>query len=110
VDFSSSTTLSLAPHSAYVIAATEAPNGNDDNALRFGYSESYSVASDWQLYPAQNDNQWYLDPEFGWVDESPDGLDGMVLEVNATPVPEPTALGLLVAGAAVISRRTHRRK
>ena len=68
LDFSSSATISLTPHSAYVIAATEDAAGNDNNGLRFGESENYNVAADWRLYLLQNMNQWYLDPNVGgWV-------------------------------------------
>ena len=99
VDFSSSTTITLTPHSAYVIAATEDATGNNDNALRFGYSEAYAVAPDWQLYPAGNMNQWSLDPTLGgWLDSAQSGYLGLVLELNAAPVPEPSPLLLWLAG------------
>jgi hypothetical protein len=103
LDFTSSATITLTPHSAFVIAATEDAGGTDNNALRFGYSESYAVAPDWQVYPAQNVNQWYLDPNFGeWLPSAPSGFLGMVLEVNAALVPEPSALTFLLAASIML--------
>jgi hypothetical protein len=106
-DFSPGTSLTLAPHSAYVVTATEDANGNDNNALRFGYSQAYTVApgSGWQLYIAQNMNQWYLDPNFGgWLDESQQGF-GMVMELNGAFVPEPATLGLWLLAATALAAR-----
>src|SRR5262249_7963387 len=81
---------------------------NDNNGLRFGESEDYNVAADWQLYLLQNMNQWYLDPNVGgWVN-SGGGAQGLVLEVNVTPVPEPGTLSFLFLALAVLSAGSKR--
>jgi hypothetical protein len=112
IDFTPDSPTTLAPDTYYLIGATEPVNGNDDNALTFNGNFSYTVSGDWSL-PRTSFPYWqYLGPPAqppsppnGW---ETDASASLMLEVDATPVPEPSALGLLAVGAVALLVRRRR--
>lgn len=101
VTFTPSAPVFLAPSSGYWIGASEAANGNDNNGLLFAYSQTYGVAGNVQMYAGSTgNNQWELDPTSNtWIMGSPSGYTGLIMELTATAVPEPSPFWLLLLGA-----------
>ena len=77
----------------------------------FASSESYTLGGDWQMYTDSTFNQWALDPNYNlWIQEAPNGYEGLKLEIDASPIPEPSVVStLLVALAIAIGRAKSRR-
>jgi hypothetical protein len=106
IDFTPLTSIMLAPDTFYLIAVTEPVNGDDSNALTFNFNRSYTVSGDWSL-PRGSFPYWsYLglpalppSPPNGWETETTSG--SLMLEVDATPVPEPCTSMLLLLGCAL---------
>lgn len=98
IDYTPATSMALAPDTSYLIAATEPANGTDGTALTFNFNFSYAVSGDWSVDTSSS--AWtYLtapptNPLNGW---NPDNSPGSIMiEVDATPVPEPCS-GLLLS-------------
>lgn len=106
IDYTPVGSITLAPDSFYLITATEPLNGNNHTALTFNFNYSYNVAADWSEYQPLS-NWTYLGPPSpyrpsGWqADVSPGSL---MVEVDATPVPEPMSFSLIILGSALIGR------
>jgi hypothetical protein len=96
IDFSPINSITLAPNTYYLIGVTEPVNGDDSNALTFNFNYSYTVSDDWSLPAAYT--FWHYSTSrlhpYGWFPSAAGG--SMMLEVDATPVPEPAASILLL--------------
>jgi hypothetical protein len=105
IDYTPVNSITLAPNTYYLISATEPVNGDDDTALTFNFNYSYNVAADWSVDQDVPSPWTYLGSRpppsmSGWEpDNSPGSL---MVEVDATPVPEPVSFTLLVFGSAII--------
>lgn len=113
IDYSPVTPIILSPNTSYIVAAYEPDSGGDDTTLTFNVN-SYSVLADWSVYTGITPTLHYSGPNppstvsvgtIGqpgqWRRDTADG--GLVIEIDATPVPEPNAgqifsmvIGLLV--------------
>jgi hypothetical protein len=112
ITFTPTAPIILTPFSLFWIGASEAANGNNNNGLLFAYSQTYSVAGGVQMYTSASSwNQWELDPTYNeWVPGSPNGYEGLKLELTGTVVPEPGAWALLLAGCAAFAGRKWQRR
>jgi len=109
IDYTPVTSITLEPHTYYLITATEPVNGNDDTALTFNFNYSYTVSGDWAVdqsvtaywtYYGSNPPPALLN---GWM---PDDYSGsMMIEVDATSVPEPSSCVLLLLCCALLGIR-----
>jgi len=103
IDYTPVSSITLAPNAYYLITATEPVNGNDATALTFNFNYSYTVSADWYADPDSTYQYLGSNPipnPSGWA---PAGSAGSIMvEVDATPVPEPSALGLLAVGATAL--------
>ena len=105
IDYTSASPIILQPNTYYLITATEPNNGNDDTALTFNFNYSYDVAADLsvnQLVPSAWTYFGVQPPSNllnGWQsDYSPGSL---MVEVNASPVPEPASDVVLIVGCTI---------
>ncbi len=120
VNFTPTSQIILQPNTSYVIAAWEDGTGNDDNALLFGYSASYTYGGDVQLPRGGPAPQYTLGPfvltlpgqtpypNNVWANESSRGGEAPVLELDVTAAPEPQVWALAlpaVATASLVRRR-----
>jgi hypothetical protein len=113
IDYSPVNSITLAPDTYYLIAATEPVNGDDNTALTFNFNDTYDVAGDWTADQAVPSAWTYYgsqppsSPFHGWMyDYTPGSIK---VEVNASPVPEPCSFAVLMLGCALLSaRRLHR--
>jgi hypothetical protein len=94
VRYSSAANLSLDPHQSYMIAAVEPANGLNETGLLFAQSGNYSVFGDWSTTPP---NQLFGDSSGLWMAGSMFG-GYLKLEIDATPIPEPGSMAILIAG------------
>lgn len=111
IDYTPVTSIVLEPNTFYLIAATEPASGNNNTALTFNFNFSYTVSGDWSVDPgvatwAYNPNLSPMNPLSGWNSEISSG--SLMIEVDATPVPEPSLYGML--GACALTLLGFRRK
>jgi hypothetical protein len=104
IDFTPSTSTALAPGTYYFIAVNEPVNGDNSNGLTFNFNFSYTISGDWSL-PGPFSYWTYLGippPAPGPITWQTSASAGsLMLEEDATPVPEPRASILLLLGCAL---------
>lgn len=110
VDYTPVSPLTLAPNQVYFISASATAGSSGYPGLIFAPTQTYSLGSGWQMYIApQSNNQWELDPNYNlWVSASPGGYEGLKLEINATAVPEPSLVSMLLVAFVVTARQRRR--
>lgn len=101
IDYSPITPFTLSPDTSYIVAAYEPVNGDDNTALTFNAND-YTVSADWSVYGAIPTLFYHgssppdtVSPGTvgtGWRRYQPYGL---MVEIDATPVPEP-GMGKLI--------------
>jgi len=103
VDFTPITPITLAPDTDYLIGVIEPANGDDNNALTFNFNYTYTFSGDWSSFIVP---YWSYGPPLGpppapqgWKIDSSNG--SLMLEVNATPAPEPGVSMLFLFGCAL---------
>lgn len=107
VRYSPPTSLMLTPGTTYMVAAIEPPSGLNETGILFAsVGIGYSVSGDWSTsFP----NQFFSDSASPWMVSFQPG--DMKIEINATPVPEPTTISLLALGSGyllLVRRRSQR--
>jgi len=109
IDYTPASPLTLSPNQVYFIGASAGPGGTGNPGLIFASTQTYSLGPDWQMYIApESNNQWELDPNYNlWVSGSPNGY-GLKLEINATAVPEPSLVSMLLVAFVAAARRRRR--
>jgi hypothetical protein len=88
--------LTLSPSQVYFIGVTGDAGSPDVPSVIFASSESYTLGADWQMYVSPSMNQWMFDPNYNeWVEGAPNGYEGLKLEIDASPIPEPRVVPIL---------------
>ena len=103
VDFTPVTSITLAPDMDYLIGVIEPANGDDNNGLTFNVNNTYTFSGDWSSFIVP---QWSYGPPLGpppapqgWKFDP--GFESLVLEVDATPAPEPNVSMLFLFGCVL---------
>jgi hypothetical protein len=97
--------LTLSPGHVYFIGVTGDAGSPGVPSVIFASSESYTVGADWQMYVSASMNQWMFDPNHNeWVEGAPNGIEGLKLEIDASPIPEPTVVSILSVALVIASR------
>jgi hypothetical protein len=111
VNYTPSSPIILTPNTSYLVAASESADSPTYDSLLFAYSISYAATPDWTLYPTAIHHMWRLTPLSGWPDSGHWALGGgpLKLEVDASPVPEPSVLAIVSACGAAWAVRKRRR-
>ena len=105
ITFTPTTPITMAPNTDYLIGATEDTSGNNGNGLLFAaIGSAYTVAGGVQMFTSNpGATQWTYDQSSSQWSVSSGAQGALKVELDVTPVPEPSVCALVALGGAVIA-------